>query len=268
MADGDAALARFFSGPPLTLVTAWRHRFDGYSTPHAHESIEIVWHLRGRGVIVDADGTTPFAEGGVTIHPPLSLHDQRMTVAGEDLCVHLRATRALPVPLRRLMTLPPLRDVWLRRELEALAAAPKARGAIASRALSLRGTAVLAALLESVPREEPSADSDPDGAMAAARGFLAERYQQEIAVADVARHVGLSGDHLRHRFTRAHGKGIVAWLHDLRVARAKELLAHSPLPLADIARLCGFGTDRYFSEIFRRAAGMTPGEFRRNARRG
>ena len=53
------------------------------------------------------------------------------------------------------------------------------------------------------------------------------------------------------------------WLRALRIERAKELLASSTLPLAEIALAVGFSTQPEFTTAFKRATGVTPGAWRR-----
>jgi AraC family transcriptional regulator len=48
-----------------------------------------------------------------------------------------------------------------------------------------------------------------------------------------------------------------------RIARAKSLLAHGELSLADVALSCGFASQSHFSTAFLRLVGATPGGYRR-----
>jgi hypothetical protein len=48
--------------------------------------------------------------------------------------------------------------------------------------------------------------------------------------------------------------------------RAKELLAQSDLPVAEIAASSGFGTAEYLATLFRRATGLTPLRYRSTVR--
>ncbi|WP_165679541.1 helix-turn-helix transcriptional regulator, partial [Metapseudomonas otitidis] len=47
-----------------------------------------------------------------------------------------------------------------------------------------------------------------------------------------------------------------------RLAHARHLLAHTTLPLGEVALACGFSSASHFSNRFRRALGGTPGEYR------
>jgi AraC family transcriptional regulator len=51
-----------------------------------------------------------------------------------------------------------------------------------------------------------------------------------------------------------------------RLERAMVLLAAGKQPLSDIAVSCQFTSQPSFSRAFRRATGMTPGEYRRARR--
>ena len=48
-----------------------------------------------------------------------------------------------------------------------------------------------------------------------------------------------------------------------RLARAKELLAATDMTLAEIAIVCGFTDQSYFTQIFARYEGSSPGRWRR-----
>jgi transcriptional regulator GlxA family with amidase domain len=50
-----------------------------------------------------------------------------------------------------------------------------------------------------------------------------------------------------------------------RISAAKGLLIGTDLPLSEVAIRCGFNSQAYFSDCFRRKTGQTPGSFRKNA---
>jgi AraC family transcriptional regulator len=49
-----------------------------------------------------------------------------------------------------------------------------------------------------------------------------------------------------------------------RIAHARELLANSELPLAEIALHCGFLDQSRFTTTFRKLSGVTPGQYRKS----
>ncbi len=80
-------------------------------------------------------------------------------------------------------------------------------------------------------------------------------------LADVA-HV--SARHLSRLFSQHAGIGVLAYQQQLRIARAKELLAAVPaISVEQVAEQCGFGSARDFRRVWQRFSEGTPGEARR-----
>jgi AraC-like DNA-binding protein len=73
---------------------------------------------------------------------------------------------------------------------------------------------------------------------------------------------GKSYDHLARVFKIAYGITPVQYLNSRRVERAKHLLVTTQLTIAEIANRLGFEDVSYFSRLFRRWCGETPGEYR------
>lgn len=93
--------------------------------------------------------------------------------------------------------------------------------------------------------------------------FLRLHYRQRLVLEDLAREAGLSPTYLHSLFTEALGVTPREYLTRIRLARARELLAATSLPAADVARECGIDNVPYFFTLFRRRTGLTPGEFRK-----
>jgi AraC family transcriptional regulator len=52
-----------------------------------------------------------------------------------------------------------------------------------------------------------------------------------------------------------------------RLARARELLIATDMPVVEIALATGFSSQSHLASAFRRLTGVTPGEYRREAGR-
>lgn len=77
----------------------------------------------------------------------------------------------------------------------------------------------------------------------------------------IARQLGISRDHFRHLFKDETGKTILDRLTDIRMDKAKQLLDEGSLKVYEIADRVGFRNGQYFSQVFRKATGMTPLEY-------
>ncbi len=96
-----------------------------------------------------------------------------------------------------------------------------------------------------------------------AKSLLDASLTGAITVGRLASECGLSRGHFLQAFRRTTGLTPHQWLMARRVERAKVLLLRSPLPLAEIARRCGFAHQSHFTRVFHRRTGAPPGEWRR-----
>ena len=112
----------------------------------------------------------------------------------------------------------------------------------------------------------PSLKWGPKSVVQTASRYLRDNYPRPIEVRDVAAQVHLSERHLSRLFVQQTGKSILEFLTDLRIEAASQLLLDGSLPIKQIARSVGYPDQHYFTTIFGKKVGLTPGVFRR--RRG
>jgi len=237
----------------VRFVGGFRHVLDrGPSCPwHAHAAIELVFHPTGRGTTRLGDGSRiAFGPGAVVLYPARSHHDQTMEQPGTDVCLQIELSGRSP--LQAGILVPRLEDVRLRRECEDLAGAIPGTedDQLARAALDHRAAALLLGLVLS------AAPMHDDHAQRAHRIIDAE-YATIDGVGIVAARLGISADHLRHVFTARYQMGPGRYLTEVRLARARDLLERSRLPLSAVATSCGFASADYLGAAFRRATGTT-----------
>jgi LacI family transcriptional regulator len=104
-----------------------------------------------------------------------------------------------------------------------------------------------------------------DRAVAVAVQFIREHACEGINVSDVLGAVPLSRRVLEQRFQRLLGRTPREEILQVRLARVRQLLAETDLPLYLIAERTGFEHVEYLSVVFKRETGRTPSEFRRGA---
>lgn len=84
------------------------------------------------------------------------------------------------------------------------------------------------------------------------------------SIREIAQALGLSPDHFTRAFRASTGQTPQAWLQARRIARAKDLLLRSDLPISQIAQACGFADQSHFSRTFLRQTGESPFRWRRS----
>ncbi len=96
--------------------------------------------------------------------------------------------------------------------------------------------------------------------------YIEAHFTEPIRREDVAQAAGLSPSHFSHLMRAKTGWSFRELLTRLRVDRACQMLARTDLGLVQIALECGFGDQSYFTRMFRRRTGLTPGAYRRRHR--
>lgn len=122
----------------------------------------------------------------------------------------------------------------------------------------------LRSLLETISLEHaaPGSPADARGLLPRALSWLSEHFTDEVDLVTLARHLGVSRTMLSTSWNREVGLSLPKFVTRLRTERAKELLRLSEFPIHRIAIECGFNSDSYFINAFRKAAGVSPGDYR------
>ncbi|MCK6488943.1 MAG: AraC family transcriptional regulator [Planctomycetes bacterium] len=174
-----------------------------------------------------------------------------------DSPLHVNPLEAFPSAIHRL-------DDWAfwyarLRRLACLACHDQA-------AAQRQGEALITALvLESIALQSP-AMSAPQGMrdprIARAVRFAEQNPERDVSIGDLAVQAGLGPVRFRQLFRQEAGVSPKEFLIARRIRRAADLLLGGTTRIADIARQCGFSTEFYFSNAFKRATGMSPSQYR------
>lgn len=124
------------------------------------------------------------------------------------------------------------------------------------------------ALLWAQQATEENGRAKLDDRIRRAMNYLAEHSASPFRLEDVARASGLSMSRLSHLFKEQTGQTPQRYSEELRMRLAQQLLAHSSLPVAEIAAETGFEDPFYFAKRFRRFARCSPSGYRAREARG
>jgi pimeloyl-ACP methyl ester carboxylesterase/AraC-like DNA-binding protein len=112
--------------------------------------------------------------------------------------------------------------------------------------------------------DPPTQSSDP--AVARALKLIHARFAERLDIATIAREAGVSRTILGERFGRAMGEPPMHYCGRWRLRQAAIMLRDSDRKAGDVAYAVGFGSEEAFSRAFRRAFGLAPAAWRRQAR--
>ncbi len=95
--------------------------------------------------------------------------------------------------------------------------------------------------------------------------YLNRHYADPLSGDLLAQQFHYHFDYLNRQFRKWTGKTIFAYLNGIRTERARQLLETNFYTVEEVARQTGFHDIYYFSKVFKKQTGMTPGQVRRQA---
>jgi AraC-like DNA-binding protein len=217
---------------------------------HTHPHTEIMYYLRGKGVLRLENGQIPFSPGTIIIVPPGIRHGSAAESGFQNISVGGNFSH-----LFHITSLCVIRDNEA-EEARMLAEAIYRNRYGGAEYLDALCRAYACFLLQGITHEDGTARAIRDIVTALSRTFA----DAQTNVTALLRESGYAEDYIRARFRAATGKTPVAFLTQLRLSHARTLLDiyGKELSVAEIGERCGFTDTIYFSKCFKRAYGQSP----------
>jgi AraC-like DNA-binding protein len=92
--------------------------------------------------------------------------------------------------------------------------------------------------------------------------WLQYNYAEPVSRDSVAALFNISPNHLSRLFSQQGTLNFVDYVRWVRMGKARTILQKYHLPVGEVAKRCGYPDSDYFSRLFRRQFGLTPGEYR------
>lgn len=253
----------------LLYVSAAKYEEDWHSTLHAHDFSELFYIIGGKGqFIVEAERLEVRADDLLVVNPhavhtelSLGTHPLEYIVLGiEGLAFHMgegrndsyfkmhfdQGNEELKYLLRML-----LREV---------------QGTDAERIMICQN--LLNVLLLQMLRHQTIAFSNVPAKnaskeCAAVRRYIEDHFKESLTLDELAEKAHLNKFYMSHEFKDTYGLSPINYLIECRVSESKYLLLDTNYSLSEIAAIVGFSSASYFSQSFKRVAGITPNDYRK-----
>ena len=95
--------------------------------------------------------------------------------------------------------------------------------------------------------------------------YLREHYREDIDIGTLASSLGFHSAYLTRLFNRYVGDPPLKYLTSIRIHEAQKLLTTTSLSISTIGEMVGYPDQIHFSKTFRKATGVNPSAFRRQA---
>lgn len=250
--------------------------------PHAHPDFGQLMFVRsGRGMVTLEDRSMPFESPFVLLLPPHCVHGFNYEVDTDGWVLTIEATY-----LRQINTrLSEFSQLWaqpqavpLDRDSEAATEFHRTLGRlereVESKAVGhvVAAEVLLTSLCLMLVRCSGQHDTDKSGAtrnemrlVDRFRELIDRHYRQDWQVQDYASVLGVSLAQLRAACVAATGQHPIKMVHACIITEAKRNLIFGEMSVEQIAYWLGFSDPAYFTRFFKKEAGRTPSEFRKDS---
>ncbi|HBU82240.1 MAG TPA: hypothetical protein DEF35_11455 [Paenibacillus sp.] len=96
--------------------------------------------------------------------------------------------------------------------------------------------------------------------------FIHESYHKPLDLAMVSNHVSLNYAYFSNLFKKNVGKGFAEYLRDVRLDKARRLLAETDYKIVEVASMVGYESYKSFTRAFRLVMQIQPSEYRQMMR--
>lgn len=235
---------------------------------HYHNCLELGMCIKGSGVEFISDEVYPFCTDSVSVIHRGCIHDAHIVMndpsdAPSEWIFIFADLDALGIRCgcqrSVLLNDPELTDLfWIMfRELDT-----KPEGYRDVFPLILR--AFLLKFCRLVPEDGGASSLAPrDERIALAINYIAQFYNKNISVEDLASRCGMSVSNFRKKFRAAVGVSPLDYLNGLRISVAHHLLCANEMPILTVSEDVGFRSLSSFNRLFKRTFGMSPRQVRR-----
>lgn len=93
--------------------------------------------------------------------------------------------------------------------------------------------------------------------------YMKQTYAEPLTVNHIAEHCGLSVSYFYKVFLETVHTTPNNYLFTLRLSAAKAMLVTTNLPISEVSERCGFHSQSYFCDCFKKGCGMSPKQFRK-----
>ena len=108
-------------------------------------------------------------------------------------------------------------------------------------------------------------DSTSIGRIRRMLSFIDAHYTEPIQLQQIAESAFISGRECLRLFQNIIGTSPKQYIIQLRLRKAKKMLSETTISIAELCGQCGFQSQSYFTQMFRKQFGTSPAKYRKNS---
>jgi AraC-like DNA-binding protein len=241
-------------------VLVFHIRTLGHLTPNMHGRHMLIFNMGGNATIHLDNRAYAFQPGECRLVLPFQLH-QYSDVGGllDWLYITFRSSAGLDALRNQAVSTSEEMESEIHLLLNDYHVDPAVRK---MKLVALRLAMLLELVMEGVGERSELTMFEPSWASRVIDLTMRELANSKATLC-VAREIGMSESGFRTKFRKTFGRSVGQYQQQLRMSRARVLLANSRKSVKEIAVECGYQSQTTFSNTFKRLDGLSPREYRR-----
>ena len=267
----------FFDHSRLLYVTTSKYEGDWQSILHAHPFSELFYVVDGKGTFLAEGSEFPVGKNDMVIINPhvqhteksldtapldyivlgiegLSFSFENIVSAQDGLCIQTASGAVYKYKVQSANVF-----AYLNIMLEEISQKQDNYETVCQNLLEILLVCMLRNDHLSVVEEE---NSLLNRECAQIKNYLDANYAEDISLDTLAALTHMNKYYMAHAFTKYAGCSPISYLLEKRIQEAKSLLESTNYSVAQISNMLGFSSQSYFSQVFKKAAGRTPVQYR------
>ncbi len=107
-----------------------------------------------------------------------------------------------------------------------------------------------------------------EGCAQQAKEYIEQHYEDPmIGLYSISEWLGISNTYLSTSFKKQYGVGIIQYINQLRIEKAKRMILNTEYSMKEVAFRVGFTSDMTFIRVFKQFENMTPGKYKKDGTR-
>ena len=254
--------------PDFPIIFHLQERHSQCRDPflHWHESLELLYFVEGRGIVMDDGVGVSASEGDVVVINSNHLHEiQAETSVCHYYCliVDKELCDAFRIPAGDLLLNVQAGDEYTRGLFGRIISEMQNKQEYYKQAVKAAALELLIHLARHYVQQEPAAGGSTGKRMAMVKEavrYIQLNYKEPLTLLELADHVEFSKYYFCRVFREVTGYSAVEYINFLRCQNARKLLKSGSYNVGQSAAINGFQNLSYFSRTYKKQFGRLPSE--------
>ncbi|XID92164.1 response regulator [Paenibacillaceae bacterium WGS1546] len=115
--------------------------------------------------------------------------------------------------------------------------------------------------------EESGREGSGNHGIESLREYMSLHFQEDISLSSLSESFHFSPQYIAKKFKELYNTTVMTYLTEIRIDKARSLLAHTAMTVLEISVTVGYADENYFGKVFKKQTGLSPLQYRKQAQR-